>query len=206
MDIYEAAPSFTEAGAGIGISRCAWKALKALGLEVGLRKVAHIPESDDEPSAYQLLVENMKVLRCHQPLPLNSGSLISRRACHSAAQGYLVSMWVACTGQFTDLDHVQLGLCSSTELSFSSAWLSISIMTWSALTSQSGSKGTAFRQRVSVLQVGSRSNSRTVRRPDVMYSSGRTGSIQLQGTLCLSLRLEISRRKEPIKIKNWPKH
>ncbi|KAL5523166.1 hypothetical protein ACEPAF_1433 [Sanghuangporus sanghuang] len=48
VDLYEASPSFTEVGAGIGMYRRTWTIMKSLGLEEGLRKVARVPFSDDE--------------------------------------------------------------------------------------------------------------------------------------------------------------
>ncbi|KAL5499136.1 hypothetical protein ACEPAH_1654 [Sanghuangporus vaninii] len=48
VDLYEALPSFTEVGAGIGMYRRTWKIMKSLGLEEELRKLAKIPFSDDE--------------------------------------------------------------------------------------------------------------------------------------------------------------
>ncbi|KAL5522588.1 hypothetical protein ACEPAG_8605 [Sanghuangporus baumii] len=48
VDLYEASPSFTEVGAGIGMYRRTWKIMKTLGLEEELRKLAKIPLSDDE--------------------------------------------------------------------------------------------------------------------------------------------------------------
>ncbi|OCB84042.1 FAD/NAD-binding domain-containing protein [Sanghuangporus baumii] len=48
VDLYEATPGFAEVGAGIGIQRRTWKVMKALGLEDALRRLAHVPSSDDE--------------------------------------------------------------------------------------------------------------------------------------------------------------
>ena len=51
VDLYEAAPSFTEVGAGIGMYKRTWKVMKALGLEEGLRGLTKIPKSDDDLGA-----------------------------------------------------------------------------------------------------------------------------------------------------------
>ncbi|KAL5499135.1 hypothetical protein ACEPAH_1653 [Sanghuangporus vaninii] len=48
VDLYEATPGFAEVGAGIGMQRRTWKVMKALGLEDALRRLAHVPSSDDE--------------------------------------------------------------------------------------------------------------------------------------------------------------
>ncbi|KAL5499134.1 hypothetical protein ACEPAH_1652 [Sanghuangporus vaninii] len=52
VDLYEAAPSFTEVGAGIVMYKRPWKVMKALGLESDLRKLVVIPTSDDELVAH----------------------------------------------------------------------------------------------------------------------------------------------------------
>ena len=51
IDLYEASPTFTEVGAGIGMYRRTWRVVKALGLEEGLRKVAKAPATDDDMGA-----------------------------------------------------------------------------------------------------------------------------------------------------------
>lgn len=48
IDIYEAAPKFTEIGAGVGMYLRPWKAMKTLGFEEALCKLlSHVPREDE---------------------------------------------------------------------------------------------------------------------------------------------------------------
>ncbi|KAL5523160.1 hypothetical protein ACEPAF_1427 [Sanghuangporus sanghuang] len=84
VDLYEAAPSFTEVTVGAGIVMCRrpWKIMRALGLGSDLRKLIVIPASDDE------LVTNFEIRKSdptkgvtfHCPKILVAGLITFHRA------------------------------------------------------------------------------------------------------------------------------
>lgn len=52
IDVYEAAPQFSEAGAGIGVWGRPWQILKSLGLEEGLRQLLDVKPTDEMGEDY----------------------------------------------------------------------------------------------------------------------------------------------------------
>lgn len=71
IDVYEAAPQFSEAGAGIGVWGRPWQILKSLGLEEGLRQLLDVKPTDE-------MVPALHYRRADQPEGLGFLNLISR--------------------------------------------------------------------------------------------------------------------------------
>ncbi len=55
VHLYEAAPKFTETGAGIAMFRRPWQVMKRLNLGEEIKTVANIPDPEDGLSMYSVL-------------------------------------------------------------------------------------------------------------------------------------------------------
>lgn len=83
IDIYEGAHAFTEIGAGVGVCRRPWEALKNLGLEEELSKISEVKTFSDEPRVFIQCPSDNPVIteRLNKNMHFLSGNPINPRAC-----------------------------------------------------------------------------------------------------------------------------